>query len=416
MAKQPSKGRKPTAKTQQNSEKPKDSPESEPVVDVETIAEPATDIVEDVTESPVEPVEKAADAPDDSATQADPEPEVSNEPDTKAEEPAAPPPASVTTVVERGPGFVPLVIGGVVAGAIGYFLATLQYPDQGLTAADAARLAKLETQVADLPPPADLSGLTEQLTTVQSSVDALPAQIAALEDRVVVIERQPSADGTLQETALAAFEADLAALRDQISVQQAELQQMADAAVTRLDATRAEAQSIEQNAIDAARAATARAALANVQAALESGAPIGAALAELRDTMDAPVPEGLAAASDGVPTLASLQGAFPDTAREALAVARSEGVDGENSSGLGSLFKNTFEVRSVTPQEGDGVDAILSRAEAALGAGRLSDALAEVATLPEVSRGVFAAWTADAELRAGALDAASSLATSLNDN
>lgn len=328
----------------------------------------------------------------------------------QATAPASPPPAAAPA---RSPSALPLVLGGLLAGGIGYGIATLQYPDQmGAISALEAQVGQLSADLAALPAAEapDLSGIDAALADLGARIDALPGEISALEDRLATLERQPSADGTLQETALAAFEGDLAALRDQIAA-------MTDAAESQLDATRQEARAIEENALAAARAATARAVLARVQAGLETGAPIGAALAELGDVMDAPVPDALTTASDGVPTLADLQDAFPEAARSALATARALGADGEEGGGgLGAFLRNQFDVRSVTPRDGASVDAVLSRAEDALRNGRLSDALAEVATLPEGVRAELSDWTALAETRAAALDAAEALATDLNDS
>ena len=49
---------------------------------------------------------------------------------------------------------------------------------------------------------------------------------------------------------------------------------------------------------------------------------------------------------------------------------------------------------------------MLSRAEAALAEGRLSDALAEIEALPETARAAMADWAAQARSRADALVAA----------
>jgi hypothetical protein len=99
-----------------------------------------------------------------------------------------------------------------------------------------------------------------------------------------------------------------------------------------------------------------------------------------------------------------------------LATARSEGVSGEETTGFGAFMRNQFDVRSTTPQEGDGADAVLSRAEAAVRAGRLSDALAEISALPEVVRAEMSDWLAQAESRADAIAAVDILSTSLSDN
>jgi len=196
----------------------------------------------------------------------------------------------------------------------------------------------------------------------------------------------------------------------------AQIAEMANAAQTELAEARAQAASIEESAASAARNAAARAALARVQTALESGAPIGAALGDLEEAAGEGAPDALIAVQDGAPTLASLQDQFPDVARAALATARSEGVSGEETTGFGAFMRNQFDVRSTTPQEGDSADAVLSRAEASVRAGRLSDALAEISALPEVARAEMSDWLAQAEARADAIAAVDMLSTSLSDN
>ena len=207
----------------------------------------------------------------------------------------------------------------------------------------------------------------------------------------------------------AAVAADMDALR-------AQLAEMANVAQIELDEARAAAAAIEENAAAAARNAAARAALARVQTSLESGAPIGAALGDLEAATGESAPSALLAVADGVPTLISLQDGFPEAARAALATARSEGVAGEETSGIGAFLRNQFDVRSTAPREGDGADAVLSRAEAALRSGRLADALAELSAPPEVARAEMSDWLSQAEARADEIAADDMLSSTLSDN
>ncbi len=386
---------------------------------IETVGEKADDAIEAADDRLAEEF-SAEDAPVEEIV----EESTTSDPDPLPEEVAAAPES------QRSSGFFPMLLGGLVAGGIGYGISYFQNGSGGTdlsaeVAAQSETVAKLQD---------GLSGFasTDAVTTLGDTIAANGAQItelgaridegfASLEERVDVLERQPSADGTLQETAIAAFENDMTELRDQIIAQKDELSaQMAaqqEELSEVLNSTRAEAQSIEESAIASARAATARASLAVIQGALESGAPFGAAVADLGGSVDEPVPAALAdVAETGVPTLAAIQEQYPDAARAALAVARSEGASGEESSGLGGFLRNQFDVRSVEPQEGDSADAVLSRTEAALKDGRLNDALAEAASLPEVARGAMSDWTALAEQRAAALDAANTLASQLNVN
>jgi hypothetical protein len=254
-----------------------------------------------------------------------------------------------------------------------------------------------------------LTGIETQQTTLQTDLDGLSGQLTSLDDRLTALENLPRGEGTASVPALATYEAELEALRGQIS-------EMTGIAQTQLDAARSEAAAIEENADAAARAAAGRAALSRLQTGLESGAPLGAALADLEGAIGSAAPDALIAVQDGVPTLASLQEQFPEIARAALATARREGVAGEETSGIGAFLRNQFDVRSVTPQEGTSADAVLSRAEGAVREGRLSDALAEISALPEVARAQMSDWLAQAETRADAIAAVDILFTSLSDN
>ncbi|WP_322893284.1 MULTISPECIES: hypothetical protein [unclassified Yoonia] len=313
--------------------------------------------------------------------------------------------------------FVPLLLGGVVAGAIGFAVATLTNPaGQGdldaLLAAQDARIETLQQDIAaietvDLAPvTAAQDELAAQLTSLQDDVTALRID---LEDRIAAIEAAPrgGADGQMPDTAV--FEAEIDALR-------AQLTEMTDIAQTELDAARAEAAAIEENAAAAARNAAARSALARLQTSVETGAPLGAALNDLEDVLANPAPDALLAAQDGVPTLSALQESFPDYARAALTTARAEGVAGEETSGIGAFLRNQFDVRSVNARDGDTADAILSRAQTALRNGQLAETLTEINALPDVARAEMSDWLALAERRADAIAAIDTLAASLRDN
>ncbi len=338
----------------------------------------------------------------------------------------APPPTAIPRpeLTTHKVGFGPVFFGGIVAAALGYAAAYFgQQPRPAdltpLIVTQTDRITALEAQLSALPAPVDLSPLLARLGEMQGAINARQAEaataLAALETRLSEVERTPNADGTLSETAIVAWEAELQNLRAEVTAQQARMQELADAATAQLDQTRIEAASIEQTATESVAAVTARAALARVQAALDAGTPFDAALADLAAAT--PVPETLTAlATDGVPTMLALQTDFPDAARAALAVARSEGLAGEDGGGIAAFLRNQFDVRSVTPQEGTTADAILSRAEEDLRQNRLSDALAEVASLPEVVRAEMSGWISAAETRTAALATVEGLSEILTQN
>ena len=381
-------------------------------------------VVDDAVESPIEnevlDAEVVEDAtPADTDTVEDVITESGLTEDVKEE--AIPASSESAPEPSRGASPIWMLLGGLVAGGIGYGAATFQggYDDSSLNStlsAQSDEIAQLQAQIAELSTPVDLSSVTDLAAQTSDSLAAVDESITDLTTRLDVVEKQPSADGTLQEAAVAAYQRDIDALREQIEAQQAEMSEMMTATTAQLAQTREEAVAIEENAVANARIATARVALAKVDSAIDSGAPFGAPLAELTDALGISAPTALADTADGVTTLSDLQQGFPAAARDALATARSEGASGEAESGLGSFLRSQLNVRSVAPQEGDSVDAILSRAESAVKDGRLADAMAEIASLPEVARATLTDWSAMAETRFAAQEAVAELVTQIDAN
>ena len=380
MAKQPAKGRK-------TPQKPKTKPAVAKAVEADIVAPeivetPAVeDLVSEIEPEILEPVIEATEIP--AAPFAEP---------------------------AKSGSAMPAILGGLVAGAIGFGAAyfVLPKPDMTLPAkisAQASEITELRDQIAAVPAP-DLSGVEAAQAATADAMVAADERITALETRLNDLSNRAGDSGSVST---AAYEAELDALRS-------EMENLRGTAIAELESAREQAAEIENNAEAAARAATGRASLARIQSGMETGAPLGEALDDLAAALQADVPAALTAVRDGTPTLAALQSDFPALARAALATARAEGVSGEAEGGFASFLRNQFDVRSVAPKDGDGTDAILSRAEATLRQGRLTDALAEVGALPEVARAELSDWIALAEARADALAAAATLSTSLNDN
>lgn len=364
----------------------------------------------------------------------------------------APPPEQVA---ERRSGFVPLLLGGVLAAGIGYgaaymgWLPTADTGDDANTAALTAALEQqnetlgaLQAQVADLAeaePPApvapevDFSPVLDEIAGLSARIDGATAEIAALADRVVLLEERPVFSGDVEGDAAAALEAaavleaELTAQREAAARRAAELeaeaaaaaaaaqaaiQQAATEAEAAIAAAEAEAAAAEAQAAAATARAAAEAALGQVQIALETGQPYAEALATVAAT--AGVPEGLTAAADsGVVTLDALQSRFPALAREALPIALQETAGEGVGDRLGAFVMGQIGGRSVEPREGSDPDAVLSRVEAAVRAGDLDAALTEIAALPDGARSVLAPWVADVEARAAAVEGLATLTASV---
>lgn len=348
-------------------------------------------------------------------------------------------------VVERRGGALPMVFGGILAAAIGAGGAFWLFPQGWPGQPGADPLAALRTQVTDQGE--RLSALADEVANVEApeaGLDEVEASVADLrQEQTGLSQRMDELASRTDETAaqldeLAARaaeeggvpDADLAALRDrleQIETRLASQQEALDRQGSALDAQQDtldsqqqmlatqrqridELQGVAKERQTSAQAALRRAALTRIRTALDTGAAYDDALADYT-VAGGKVPEALSAsAKSGVPTLAELRANFPDAARAALAEARAATQD--ESGGMGSVtgfLKSQLGVRSLIPREGNDPDAVLSRAEAALDAGRLGDALKALESLPDVAQSPLSDWRARAEARLAAIAAARTL-------
>jgi hypothetical protein len=408
-------------------------------VNAEEIVQDASDtIAEDVTEI-VEGAEVPSGAPVETPELVVLEEEIVDEIaelETPAEASAPEPEIIRETIVEKKGGFVPLVLGGIVAAGIGVGSAGYIFPNGlpfGPKPADytsaieeqSSRIDALSAELAAKPAfdasalQASIADATSAVTAAQEQITGVAETVAAFEERLTTLEALPREDGISQQ-----MENALKEMRAELNQQNAALEQMApvegelndmraalDAQKGELVTMIAEAQASKQDAEKTARDTLARAGVTRILVALESGAPFADALAEVEANSDIAIPEALAqTAADGVPTLASLGDAYPNAAREALAAVRSEDTGG----GVSSFLTRQLGVRSVAPREGDDPDAILSRVGAAVDEGRISYALEIADALPEGAKAPLAEWMAQANLRLSAAREAEALATSLN--
>ncbi|CUH86589.1 hypothetical protein PH5382_00502 [Phaeobacter sp. CECT 5382] len=354
------------------------------------------------------------------------ETETDDVPAEESQQENAEPVREIERIVEKRGGFGAALLGGAVAAVIGFVVgqggllnSVLPASLQGTGAVDMAaydaeqaalkdQLAALQAQIDTVKLP-DVAPLEQRLGSLETALDDLSeaqsaapesaADIAALVTRVDQLETRPITDAASPE-AVAAFEAELAKLQDSLAAQRGEVETML-----------AEAREMELASAEAARVAAAQTALAKIRATLDTGGAYLAAIAEL-ETQQVDVPTALrGSAETGVVTLAGLRDAFTPAARDALALAREET---KGSGGLMDYVNRHLGARSTTPQAGDGADAVLSRAEAAVHAGTLDLALDELYQLPDAARVALDDWQASARARLAALAAVDQLAQSLN--
>jgi hypothetical protein len=319
-----------------------------------------------------------------------------------------------------------MVVGGVIAAALGYGAATFA-PVAGLSGQNDqtpqldASIAMLADRVAALeaaPPPApvvdtalaDRVQVLEQATPAPTDTSALTESLAALDARIAAIEAAPQASGAAASPELAAsveaLRAEVEGLKGAGSAVSAELEAMAADAQARLAEAGAQATQLKAEAEETARKAMARAAISRLQAALDSGAPYGSALAELQG-LDVP-PVLSDAAESGLPSQSDLENTFPAAARAALDASLRANSGESWAERVGSFLQSTTGARSLAPREGTDPDAVLSRAEALVKARDLQAVLIELQGLPPEGQVAMADFTAMVQNR---LDAAAAVAT-----
>ena len=338
-----------------------------------------------------------------------------------ATEPQAPEttegPVAPVPVAPRRASVVPMVAVGVLAAIIGFGAAQV-LPFGGLKTDTSAIQAQLDAQsaeltslksavakLAEMPAPSVDKALTDRMSALEASLaaassepdlSALTTRLDALDQLTASLQARPATAGQADTAALAALQAQIdtmksggiaaAALADATAAIDAKLAE----AGSKVEAIKSEAEAI-------AAATQKRAALHQIAAALDSGAPYASAIADLGETPLSPLLIDHAAA--GLPTLQSLRQAFPDAARAALDAALKANMGDSWTDRASAFLRGQTGARLLTPREGTDPDAVLSRAEAAMTAGDLNAALAEIAALPSEGQTAMADWLAMAQLR-----------------
>lgn len=341
-------------------------------------------------------------------------------PDAASDQPAQKPP-------KQSSGFAGFVIGGALLAGAGFGAAKFLYPAPQTADAIAALQVQLDASIAQnaeltaqlqadiaalAAGPAPDANLNDRLAAVEAGTVDLPAltgRVTALEDRLTAIETASVAGTGNPSAALAALGREVSDLKTALAAQiaggagaTADVAAATKAAQDRLDAAEA-----------AAQAAARFAAFSHLRAAFESGAALDPALQGLT-SIGVTVPPALADAKGGIPGLLALQDGFAAPARAALdASIRANMGDGWVDR-LTGFLRSQSGARSLTPRDGSDPDAVLSRAEAALRAGQLGQALTELAGLPPVGAEAMAPWVADATRRMVAEAAIADLSATLN--
>ncbi|MFC3568353.1 COG4223 family protein [Paracoccus simplex] len=265
--------------------------------------------------------------------------------------------------------------------------ASLPGGDAAALKAQTDKLAALERTVSELAArPATQTVVSgENGAQLQQLVDDVNARLTAQQQRIDELSSRPAADPAAAER-MQDFAAQAQALQGQIAAAAAEAEK-------RIAAAQSQAAALQESAEAANRRAQAATAAAALQAAIETGGARDQALADLRAAgVEPPV-----VLAGEVPTLEQLRGDFPAAARDGLAAAlKATPGNGGALDSIGNFLRVQTGARSVEPREGDDPDAVLSRADAAVKAGDIKGALAEIGGLPQPGQDAMSDWTAKA--------------------
>lgn len=365
--------------------------------------------------------------------------EPKNDDPTASSEPEPSVPALTPDTPKRRGSFFPMVFGGLVAGGIGYGAAEYlpEYvngeqvdPLVAVQQSQADLMAEIDTlkasiaEVSDRPTVPDLSETVSSLeATLDANVSELTASMSGVQttvsqitERLNVLEKRPLTE-VVAPGAIEAYQSELDTLQARVAEQLLQIESVARSATSEITAAKERAAELELRAAENARFGAATSAINAISAAISSGGGYQDQLDVLVANTDLTIPEVITAnVESGLTTLSQLQDDFPERARNALAAARSSGVDGSEDTGLSAFFKSQLNVRSLEPQQGNSVDAILSRAESTLKGGDLVSAIAELSALPDVSKEPMADWMIAAQTRIDALTAISQLSDTLTSN
>lgn len=364
-------------------------------------------------------------APEQNAS-ADPAPEKTDIHESGRKDEASP---KISPSVQNGVGVkaaLGFISGGIIAAIIGFAAARYVVPEgwpfPGVPPAEDPLATAVDEQAREI---AALRATVEKLqndkslqTQIVTLRDEMNADVAQLDQKIAAIApRLDDLDRRLVDVEKLAPEGSAAAkmAAEAYARELASLREMFQGELAKIEAAQTDVNALEADAVKAAHSAEIQASLAKVQAALETGEPFGDALAALSEKASITPPPALAAVADeGVPSLAELQDAFPQAAREALNASIRAAVAAGEMSRLTAFIRTQLGSRSLEPKPGNDPDAILSRAEAALNHGDLAGALTELDALPDAAKPAIAQWRKQAETRLAALKASAALAEELN--
>ena len=314
-----------------------------------------------------------------------------------------------------------LLFAAVVGFAVYYVM------NSGVRTEDQAQIDSLTNQIKDLANaleeravPVEVESndelqelVSQQLGGLNETISALNNQLATVDQRMEALESSQAPAATEEVgQALDGLRTDLSSWQtaaEKLRAENEDLRATIEEQKRALDEARtflAEAEMALAEALelkDLNDSERREGLIARIEAAVSAGRPFKNELTALQALGDAKIPSELyALAESGVPASAQLRDRFPELARQALSadLAAQEG-NGALEQGL-NFMKAQLGLRSVTAREGDSVDSVLSRMQAAVVNGDISKALTESSGLSDVAQAEMQNWLSAAHAHVAA--------------
>jgi hypothetical protein len=273
------------------------------------------------------------------------------------------------------------------------------------------KIAELSTRITDLSDQvaaSDSGDIEARLTGAETKLSGLSAWVDQTDERLLTGDAG-SSDNSASLAIIEGLRAELAA----IAAKQGQIDQQIDQVKAATDRRVGEAEEKVVEVIETTSktigAVERDKAITAIRAAIDSGSQFAEPLSVLSES-NFEIPQVLSqAAFSGVPSFGQLNGAFSAAAHAALKADIKEQSDTGVANKLAGFFKSQVTVRSLEAQEGETVDAILSRMNAFLNNEDLSAAVAQSAGLTPTSQSAMQGWLDDANLRNDVINAVNAL-------
>ncbi len=262
-------------------------------------------------------------------------------------------------------------------------------------------IATLRDQMGQI----DGADTRQRLARVEAAVEGQVAQLDTLKSQIESSGVAGSSAGVdVYKAEVDGLRAEMGALSDKVGALAARIDEVSAEAKRQVETAQETVNQVQTEASTAVSGATLAAELAKVEAALEAGQPFAEPLDQLAADPALQIPEGLrAAAPTGISSMAQLRDSFGDSAHQAIRASITAEAEGQGVVARAEAFlRAQVATRSLTPQEGSGPDAVLSRMENLLSQDDLAGALAEADKLPTEAAAAMSGWLDAARLRANA--------------